>query len=259
MKTILIAFLLILTCGPLAAQPISDPLKVGIDQHPGEQVPLSIRLRDENGREQTLSELLGGKPALLVLGYYGCPMLCHKVQDGLVDGLADSKVRLGRDFRVLTVSVDPAETSELAKQKKASYLQAYGKPVGPSDWPFLVGDSKNLGILQKAVGFRTAKLKGQISHPAGMVVLTPQGKVSSYLLGVRFPALALEKAIEKASREEHDSFLQPVILLCYQYDPSTGKYSLAIYRVIQLLGLATVLLVGAAVLYWKRRERSQKS
>ena len=241
------------------AQPGDNPLEVGFDHHLGAQVPLDLLLRNERGNEVTVKELLDDKPVLLVLGYYECPMLCHKVQDGLVEGLTESRMRVGKEFRILTVSVDPEETSQLAAAKRESYLKAYPYPVTHQDWPFLVGTPEALDTLQTVVGFRSAKLKDQISHPAGMIVLTPSGKVSSYLQGLRFPALSLEQAIEKASREEEGSFLQPVLLLCYQYDPATGKYSLAIYRLVQLLGCATVLLMMAAIFFWLRRERRQRA
>lgn len=252
------AFLL-LTISCCLAQPGQDPLTVRFEHHLGAQVPMELTLRNEYGQTVTMKQLLGGKPALLVLGYYECPMLCHKVQDGLVEGLTESRMQVGREFRVLTVSIDPEEKPALASAKKENYLAAYDRPVAPEDWPFLVGDEESLSTLQAAVGFQSAKLETQISHPAGMVVLTPQGKVSSYLQGVRFPALALEQAIKKASEEEQGSFLQPVLLLCYQYDPATGRYSLAVYRLVQLLGTATFLILLAAVGYWLRRERQGRS
>ena len=189
-----LSIILLLTISCCLAQPGQDPLTVRFDHHLGAQVPLDLTFQNENGRPVTIKQLLGGKPALLVLGYYECPMLCHQVQDGLVEGLTESRMRVGQEFRILTVSIDPEEKPPLASAKKESYLAAYDRPVAPEDWPFLVGNEESLSTLQTVVGFQSAKLESQISHPAGMVVLTPRGKVSSYLQGVRFPALALEQA-----------------------------------------------------------------
>jgi protein SCO1 len=248
-------FLIILFLTVLAsAQTVENPLETGFDSQEGTQVPLELVLTDEQGRERTVEELLDGKPVLLVLGYYGCPMLCHEVQKGLLEGLSACRFTVGKEFRVFTVSVDPTESSELAAEKKLAYLKAYQRGDAEG-WPFLVGESEQLEALQSAVGFRSSRLEDQIAHPAGLVVLTPSGKVSSYLYGLRFPAVALEQAIEKAAEEETGSFLRPVLLLCYQYDPATGRYSLAIYRIVQLLGALTVLILVAAVAYWVRKER----
>lgn len=240
------------------AQSVENPLNASFDPHPGTQVPLNITLRDEHGTSQNLKQLLRGKPAVLVLGYYGCPMLCHKVQEGLLDGLKSSELSIGEDFRLLTVSIDPTETSELAAEKKAAYLADLGKPDADAAWPFLVGDSAQINALTKAVGFRSAKLKDQIAHPAGLVILTPTGKISSYLYGIRFPSTALDQAVREAAQEQSSSVVQAVILLCYQYDPSTGRYSLAIYRLIQILGIFTLLTLVSSIAIWNRREKRRR-
>jgi protein SCO1/2 len=239
----------------IAAQQIADPLKAGFDPHPGARLPDDLVLTDQDGRKAPLVDLLQGQPALLVLGYYGCPMLCHQVQEGLLEGLSGMQDTLGRDFRVLTVSIDPRETSTLAAEKRAAYLKAYGKPVPSEAWPFLVGDAAAVDRLQRVVGFRSARLPDQIAHPAGLVVLSPDGKISSYLYGIRFPAVALHEALDTARREQTSSVFQQVLLLCYQYDPATGRYSLSIYRLIQALALLTLGTLLIAVLGWLRQER----
>ncbi len=260
MKNALLRLLLLcalLTTASLA-QPVADPLQTGFQPQLGAQLPMDLMLTDHRGREGTISQLLDGRPALLVLGYYECPMLCHQVQEGLLEGLAGLDMTVGEEFNVLTVSIDAAETPELAAEKREAYLRAYGRSVASGRWPFLVGDQPSLDRLAGAVGFRSARVGKQIAHPAGLVVLTPGGEVSTYLYGLRFPPAALEQALATAAAEESsESLLSQVKLLCYQYDPATGRYSLAIYRLVQLLSLFVALALFSQIWRWERTRRRE--
>lgn len=259
MKNLLFRLLLLCLLATAAtAQTVADPLKTGFEPHLGAQLPMDLMFTDHRGREGTLSQMLDGRPALLVLGYYECPMLCHQVQEGLLDGLSGLDMTVGEEFNVLTVSIDHRETPDLAAKKRDAYLRAYGRTVEASRWPFLVGDEPSVEALASAVGFRSARVGEEIAHPAGLIVLTPQGKVSSYLYGLRFPPAALEQALKTAESEmSSESLLSQIKLLCYQYDPATGKYSLAIYRLVQLLSICMALLVFASVWRWERKRRSE--
>lgn len=260
MSRILVALALtICLLSNATAQPVADPFKAGFDPHPGATVPLDLTFVDHTGARATLRQLLGGKPALLVLGYYHCPMLCHEVQQGLLDGLRSLDEPVGDGFRVITVSIDPAETPDLAAEKRRSYLEAYGRSMPADAWPFLVGDAGSVTALQTAVGFRSARLEDQIAHPAGLVVLTADGRVSSYLTGIRFPATAISEALKAARASQTRTLVQSVLLLCYQYDPATGRYSLAIYRMVQLLAALTVAILTLSVAGWLRAERRRRA
>jgi protein SCO1/2 len=231
--------------------------RVGIDQKLGGQLPREIRLRDESGRPVTLAEFYGEKPIILNLVYLRCPMLCNMTMDGLLRSLQTLPLNVGDDFTVLTVSFDPREGPELASQARKTALRRYDRPGAERGWRFLTGDEEDLRKLTGAVGFRYAydPEREQYAHAAALVVLTPEGKISRYLTGVEFPARDLRLSLVEASDSKIGSALDRAILLCFHYDPVTGKYGLAILNVIRILGVATVLAVSAMVLVLVRRER----
>lgn len=242
MRTLLMICLLAL---PLLA----EVPQVEFRQHLGATVP-DVRLVDETGREATLHQLEGGRPTLLVLGYYHCPMLCHQVQGGLVDSLRQLDWSAGQQFTVLTVSIDPRERPPLALAKQTGYLSRYDRPGAAAGWRFLTGSPRQLQALQQAVGFESAydAESDQYAHPAGIVVLTPEGRVSSYLLGIDFPARALKLALQRAAAGRLGDPADRLLLLCYHYDPATGKYGFAIMRTLQLACLITLLFLGRFLL-----------
>jgi protein SCO1/2 len=181
---------------------------------------------------------------VLVLAWYRCPMLCTEVLNGLVQAMLDMKLDLGKDFAVVTVSFDPREMPELARAKKLSYVERYGRPGAADGWHFLTGEEASIRRLTDAVGFRyvyDAK-HDQYAHAAGIIVLTPAGRVSRYFFNVKFRDLRL--GLVEASGNRIGSPIDQLLLYCFHYDPAEGKYGLVIMNVVRLLGALTVLAVA---------------
>jgi protein SCO1/2 len=229
---------------------------VGFDQNLGADVPTGLAFRDEEGRAVRLGDYLGRRPAVLVLGYYRCPLLCNQVLNGLTRVLRALPQTAGADFDVIALSIDPKESSGLAGAKKASYLEEYGRG-GPEGWHFLVGDEGPVGELARAVGFRYKYNAGSglYAHAAGFVILTPGGRVARYFYGIDYPPKEVSEAISKASRGGIGSPIRTLLLLCYDYDSATGKYTLSIVRILRVLGTATALSLGLYLFVMLRRER----
>jgi protein SCO1/2 len=240
--------------------PNDIPSAVGIDQKLSAQVPLDILLHDETGADVRLGDLSSGKPILLNLVYYECPMLCNMTMDGQVRSLTELRLNAGDDFTAITVSFDPREKHELAAAAKRTALARYGRDGADRGWRFLTGDEKEIHRLTDAVGFRYKfdDASGQYAHAAGLVVLTPGGVVSRYLYGVEFPPRDLRLALIEASGGKVGSPSDQVLLLCYHYDPTTGKYGLAIMNLLRLAGIATVIGMGTAIVVMSRRDGKQR-
>jgi len=235
--------------------------EVGYDQRLGEQVPLDLPFRDEAGRTVTLRQYLGDKPVLLVPAYYECPMLCTLVLNGVVSALRALPFDIGREFRVVTVSFDPTETSELAAAKKERYLTEYRRPGAEAGWHFLVGDESSIRPVMASIGFRYAwdEAAKQFAHASGIVVLTPGGRVSHYFYGVEFPPRDLRLAFVEASNERIGSLVDQLLLFCFHYDPATGRYSQVALNAVRLGGVLTMLALGTFVFVMLRRDRAQRT
>ena len=234
-----------------------DLLKnVGIDQKLNDSIPLSLAFRDENGGSVRLSEFFGQKPVVLALVYYNCPMLCTQVLNGLDRSLRDVPMDIGRDFSVVTVSIDPSETAKLASAKRDLYTGIYGRPGAAQGWHFLTGEEPQIHQLADAVGFRYAydADSKQFAHASMVMVLTREGKISRYFYGIAYPARDMRLGLVEASQGKIGSAVDQVLLFCYHYDPVTGKYGLLISRVIQAGGVLTVLAIGILVLVLSRHE-----
>jgi len=231
--------------------------RVGFDQNLDAQVPPDLPLRDESGKAVVIGDYLGKKPAILTLVYYRCPMLCNEVLNTLLRSLNALSLDVGKQFDVITVSIDPKETPALAAAKKRHYLARYGRPGAERGWHFLTGDEASVSRLAKVVGFRYVydPKSGQYAHPAGIMILTPQGKLSRYLYGLSYPARDLQLCLMDAAMRRIGSPIDQLLLLCYHYDPRTGKYNFAIMNVIRVLGTATVAALGTFVLVMLRRDR----
>jgi protein SCO1/2 len=243
---------------PRTGPPPPPPPDVGIDQRPGARVPPDLPFKDEAGHRVTLGDCTAGKPTVLVLAYYRCPMLCTEVLNGLLRALRATPADVGSTFSVVVVSFDPREKPPLAAVKKASYLEEYGRPGAEAGWHFLTGDPLAVAALADAVGFRYRYDPDteQYAHGSGLVVLAPDGTVSRYLLGVRFEPRDLRLALAEAGegmvgRPVADAAL----LLCYRYDPATGTYTFTILRLVKWLsGAAVVGIAGlVGVLAWRGR------
>jgi len=231
--------------------------EVGFDQNLSQMVPLDIRLRDERGAEVRLGDYFGARPVVLALVYYECPMLCTQVLNSLTSTLALLSLDPGRDFEVVVVSFDTRETPALAAAKRASYLARYKRPRAEAGWHFLTGDRPAIDRLTNAVGFRyvwDAQIK-QFAHPAGITVLTPDGRLARYLFGIDYGARDLRLAIVDASAGRVGGPIDQVLLYCYHYDPERGRYGFAIMRALRLAAAATVLALVGFIVVMVRRDR----
>ena len=227
-----------------------DLLKdVGIDQKLNDSIPLNLVFRDEHGKPVELAQFFGSKPVILSLVYYNCPMLCTQVLNGLTRSLKQIPMDIGKDFNVVTVSIDPTERPVLADAKQTLYTGMYGRPGAAQGWHFLTGEDSQIKRLAEAVGFRYAydPDSHQYAHASAVMVLTPEGKISRYFYGIQYPERDLRLGLVEASEGKIGSPVDQVLLFCYHYDPHTGKYGLLISRVIQLAGVLTVLLGGIAL------------
>jgi protein SCO1/2 len=250
-----------------AAQLASDPMQsvgvrpellkqVGIDQKLNQAIPLNLPFRDENGQTVELAQFFGQKPVILTLVYYNCPMLCTQVLNGVESGLKELPTDIGKQFDVVTISIDPTESHVLAKVKQEMYVGMYGRPGAAQGWHFLTGDEPQIKQLAAAVGFRYAYDPDtkQFAHASAIMLLTPEGKISRYFYGIQFPSRDLRLGLVEASEGKIGTPVDQVLLFCYHYDPATGKYGLLISRVIQAGGALTVLILGIAMLILFRGE-----
>jgi protein SCO1/2 len=241
------------------AGPPKPPPPAGIDQRLGVMVPLNLPFKDEAGHAITLSECVGGKPTVLVLAYYRCPMLCTQVLNGLLRALRAMPGDVGSTFNVVVVSIDPREKPPLAAVKKATYVGEYGRPNAETGWHFLTGDPLAIASLADAVGFRyqyDAETE-QYAHGSGLIVLGPSGTISRYLLGVRFEPRDLRLALAEAAEGRVGTPSDQALLLCFRYDPATGAYTFTIIKIVRLLSAIAVLGVAGLVCFlaWKSRGR----
>mgnify|MGYP002622972790 FL=1 len=226
------------------SQPLTAPRseKPAFTQRLGEKVPPDLRFRDESGRPVSIQDCLDDRPAILALVYYECPMLCTEVLNGLARGLKGVTLESGEDYRIVTVSIDPKEPPSLARKKQHSYLARAGGDVRPEHWPFLTGDEAAISAATDAVGFGYTydPKTGQFNHPAGITILAPDGRISKYLFGVEYAPRDIQLALVEAAAGEIGSPVDQLLLLCYQYDPASGKYSPMIIRLLRVAAVATV-------------------
>jgi protein SCO1 len=246
--------------GPPSSAPPSILERVGIDQNLDAQVPLDLTFRDEQGATVSLGKYFRGRPVVLSLVYYNCPMLCTEVLNGMKGVFRHLPLAMGRDFEVVTVSIDPTEIPSLAAAKKAKYLEGYAHPEGAAGWHFLTGDEQQIRTLANVVGFRYVYDKDtkQYAHAAGIMVLTPGGRVARYLYGVDYLIKDMRLALVEASNNTIGTPIDQVLLLCYHYDPATGKYGLMVMNLLKIGGALTVLLLGGFIVIMLRRERKKQ-
>jgi protein SCO1/2 len=228
---------------------------VGIDQKMGAQAPLDLPFFDENGKEVKLGQYFG-KPVILALVYYSCPSLCNMVLDGTVRAVAGLKATAGKDFDVVAVSFDPRETPEMAREKKATILKEYNRPGTENGWHFLTADESASKALAEAVGFHYSydSMANQYVHAAAIILLTPEGKVNRYFYGIAYEPRDVRLGLDEASEGKIGSLTDAVLLYCCHYDPSTGKYGLAIMNVLRLAGFLTVLALAGFMIVMLRRD-----
>jgi protein SCO1/2 len=246
---------------PNAANVKSGILKeVSIDQKIGQQLPLDLTFTDEHGRQVRLGQYFGGKPVVMALAYYECPMLCTQVLNGMTGALKTLSFDAGRDFEVVVVSIDPRDGYQMASAKKATYVDHYGRPATAAGWHFLTGRNESIKPLADALGFHyayDANLK-QFAHGAAIYVTTPKGVVSRYLLGIEFAPRDLRLALVEASNNQLGTIGDRVLLLCYHYDPENGKYGAAVLNSIRVGFILTVGAFLTFVFVSLRRERANE-
>jgi protein SCO1/2 len=236
---------------------------VGIAQKLNGQLPLDLSLTDDEGKQVQLSSYFGKKPAILALVYYQCPMLCSEELNGLTGALQMVDEVPGRDFDVIVVSIDPSEGTDLAAAKKRSYLRKYGHPETAAGWHFMTGTQVNIDALTKAVGFGYVKIPGpdgkltQFAHASSIQIVTPEGKLAQYYMGVEYSPKDLRLGLVEASSNRIGSPVDNILTYCYHYDPQTNKHSLIVARVVQLGGLVTVFSLGGFMLVMFRRDARQ--
>jgi len=232
---------------------------VGIQQKLDQQVPLNLEFRDEAGRAVPLSSFFHGKPVLLALVYYRCPMLCTQILNGVASSLKAVSFDPGRDFEVVSVSFDPKDTPELAAAKKQSYLRRYGRPDTANGWHFLTGDPANIKALTDAVGFhyKYDAASDQFAHASGIMILTPEGRLSRYFYGVEFAPRDVRLGLVEASANQIGNPVDEALLFCFHYDPATGKYGAFAINLLRAAGAGFALIGGAVLLVaWRREVRA---
>jgi protein SCO1/2 len=230
--------------------------RIGFDQDLGARVPMNGKFLDAHGKSVTLRGLAHGKPTLLVPGYFHCANLCGIVRAGVANAVKASGFVPGKQFNVVLVSIDPSDTPGSALATK--HNDAFAHPgAHVSQWHYLTGPGATSASLMRSIGFRYFydSRNGQFDHAAGVVLLTPQGKVSQYLFGVKFPARTLRLGLVHASDNRIGNIVDQFLLLCCRYDASTGRYTLVIHRVMQGLGIATALLLAGFLVVLRRMER----
>lgn len=245
--------------GTNGAQVLSPPELPPIDwrQRLGARLPLDAAFTSHTGRAVTLDELLGDRPAILVLVYYECPMLCTLVLDGLLEALGDVSLDAGRDFDVIALSIDPDEGPDLAAAKRRNYLAAYGRDGAAEGWHFLTGDEASIRSVADSVGYVYTYVAeaDEFAHPAGITVLSPDGTVSRILFGHAFEPRDVRLALVEASEGRVGTPVDAFLLRCFHYDPIRGKYGFAILGVVRVAGLLTVGALAFVVVRFLVHER----
>jgi len=234
---------------------------VGIDQLLNNQVPADLVFQDEEGRSVKLADYFGDKPIVLSLVYYDCPQLCTQVLTGLLGTLRTLPMTPGKDFVALTVSFDPKEKTPLAAAKKKEYIERLGKPEAAAGWHFLTGEESQIVALTRAVGFRYVwdPVTSQYAHASGIMVLTPDGKVSRYFYGIEYAPRDLRFGLLDASAGRIGSLADQIILYCYQYDPTRGTYSLVLMRLLRVFAAITLVSIIGLIIFLRHHTKKKKS
>ncbi len=262
-----IAALLLATCtlraqtipgnvGPTAATMPAALQNVGFEPPLNGQMPLDLAFRDEAGRNVQLREYFGQKPVVLAFVYYGCPMLCDQVEQGVVGVLRMLSFNPGRDYEVVFVSFDSRETPQMAAEKKKKALARFRRPETDSGWHFLTGSQESIDAATRAANFRFSfdAKSSLFAHASGVMVLTSDGRISRYFYGVEYPGRDMRLGLVDASAGRIGTPIDHVLLYCYHYDPSSARYSASILKIIRLGGVLTILCIIGAILIFRRRE-----
>jgi protein SCO1/2 len=234
--------------------------KVGVSQHLNQMLPLNAQFVDDTGKTVRLGDYFGKRPAILSLVYYNCPMLCSEEMDGLAGALEMVRLTPGKDFDIVIISIDPTETPELAARKKAFYVKRYGRPETANGWHFLTGQQAAIDAVSNATGFGYIRVPGpdgkldQYAHASSIEVVTTDGRLAQYYLGVEYSPKDVLLGLVEASGNKIGSPVANILTYCYHYDPQTNKHSLIVARVVQLGGMMTVVSLGSFMFVMFRRD-----
>lgn len=242
--------------GPAAENMPAVLANVGFEPQINAHLPLDLAFRDEAGRNVQLREYFTQKPVLLALVYYGCPMLCNQTEQGVVGALRMLSFNPGRDYEVVFVSFDPRESPDMAAQKKESAMTHFRRPETASGWHFLTGSKESIDALTKGANFRYSfdQKSNLFAHASGIMLLTPDGRISRYFYGVEYPARDIRLGLVDASVGKIGTPIDRALLFCYQYDPTSARYSASILKIIRLGGVLTMLALVAGILIFRRRD-----
>lgn len=229
---------------------------VGFEPTLNARLPLDLTFRDETGQNVQLRDYFSQRPVLLAFVYYGCPMLCDELEKGVVGSLRVLSFNPGRDYEVVFVSFDPRESPGMAAEKKASAMKEFHRPATANGWHFLTGREESIEALTKAANFRYSfdPKSGLFAHASGILLLTPDGRISRYFYGVEYPGREMRLGLVDASAGKIGTVIDHVLLYCFQYDPSSARYSAAILKILRLGGVLTVLSMVAGILIFRRRD-----
>jgi protein SCO1/2 len=261
MKSLLAPALLVFSSTAFGADPMPRVLdSVEVSERIGDSIPLGLPFTDATGRETQLSEFFGDdQPVVLILAYYQCPMLCNLVISGTAKALRGTGLTLGKDYRALTVSIDPTETPTLASSRKAGHLQALGAPTDEPAWGFMTGAEEQIRALARSVGFGYAydEETKQYAHAAAVFILTPRGKISRYLYGINFSPRDLKLALLEAADGKVGTSLDRILLRCFKYDPALRKYGIYVWGILKGGALLVLAMLSALLAVLWRRELKQ--
>lgn len=233
---------------------------VAFEQRLGEQAPLDLPFVDESGKAIRFGDYFGKRPVVLNFVYYSCEDFCPMLVAGLVRTLRAISLNLGDDFAVITVSIDPRDTAVLAAAKRGEAMERYGRPAAKGGWHFLTGQAESIRRLTESTGFRYNydDATARFGHAAGVVVLTPAGKLARYFYGAEISPRDLRLGLIEAAEGKIGSPIDQLLLFCYHYDPATGKYGLLITNVIRVAAAVTALALAGFILFMLRSERRQR-
>jgi protein SCO1/2 len=242
--------------GPAAQNMPAVLQNVGFEPPLNAHLPLDLAFREETGRNVQLREYFTQKPVLLALVYYGCPMLCNQTEQGVVGSLRMLSFNPGRDYEVVFISFDPRESPDMAAQKKESAMTHFRRPETAGGWHFLTGSKESIDALTKGANFRYSfdQKSNLFAHASGIMLLTPDGRISHYFYGVEYPSRDVRLGLVDASAGKIGTPIDRALLFCYQYDPTSARYSASILKIIRLGGVLTILGLVAGMLIFRRRD-----
>lgn len=235
--------------------------KIGIEQKLGQQMPLETEFKDENGKTVKLGEFFNkGRPVIIAFVYYECPMLCNEVLNGLTGTLKGINFDAGKDFDVVAISFDARENEkpDLARNKKESYMARYGRPGSEKGWHFLTGSEASIQAATQAAGFgfEWDEKSSQFAHAGGIMITSPDGKLARYFYGIDYAPKDVKFGIMESAESRVGNAAEQLLLFCYHYDPSTGKYGLAVLSVMRIGAVLTIIGMGAmGLVFWRRNKR----